>query len=451
MFKFGEHHKGEIIMKDIKRVIFLIIIIICIIILAIILLNRKQVDNKINNSTPIKEEARTPEKTYEIVEVKNKISYYATRNIIGKYAYSIVNKNIEEIYAMLGEECIDNDNINKENVLEHVENIMENGELDDNFSIKTNINKMYQKQEEKTNIISFLVYGNFDYNNKIENFSIIVQMDTERNTFAILPTKYVSAKYKDLNEFSKNETNKQEIKEKISNKFSFAPVQDETIIIDYLSKYKDAIVNNIEKAYELLDKQYREERFGSLEKYKEYVEKNKREILSYNVVKYKKEDNDNITQYICMDKNDMYYIFEESAIMNFSMKLDTYTIDSNEFKETYDSANEQNKISMNINKWVSMINNRDYQTAYNVLDETFRNDNFGSVEKFENYMKEMYPKYYNIIIKDVKKESNAYVAEVEIQEKDCSIVTGEGIYTNNIIMQLKDNREFVMSFYVRRH
>ena len=50
---------------------------------------------------------------------------------------------------------------------------------------------------------------------------------------------------------------------------------------------------------------------------------------------------------------------------------------SDKFKETYDKGTDLEKVSLNIDKCLKMIQNRDYYNAYNILDETFRNNNFG--------------------------------------------------------------------------
>ena len=40
----------------------------------------------------------------------------------------------------------------------------------------------------------------------------------------------------------------------------------------------------------------------------------------------------------------------------------------------------------NINKYIEMINNKDYTAAYSVLDETFKNNYFGTVNNLEQYI-----------------------------------------------------------------
>ena len=132
--------------------------------------------------------------------------------------------------------------------------------------------------------------------------------------------------------------------------------------------------------------------------------------------------------------------------MVYKVRLDTYTIMPDNFKETYDSSNEQYKVAMNIDKWIDMLNNRDYHSAYQYLDETFRNNNFGSEEAFEQYMREHFPLHYQLKIGQFTETNNTYTQYIVLT--DITGETNEEI-DNTIIMQLKDDYDFVMSFSVQ--
>jgi hypothetical protein len=121
-----------------------------------------------------------------------------------------------------------------------------------------------------------------------------------------------------------------------------------------------------------------------------------------------------------MDQYQKLYIFDETNPMEFTLKLDTYTVPTEKFTTTYKSSNEQDKVMMNIDKWVQMLNNRDYTSAYNVLDETYRNNTFGNEVRFESIMKEILPLHYEI-------------------EETTSI---------SVFMQLNEDLDFVMSFSI---
>ena len=122
------------------------------------------------------------------------------------------------------------------------------------------------------------------------------------------------------------------------------------------------------------------------------------------------------------------------------------TIQTENFVTEYNNSDDQNKIMLNIDKWIQMLNNRDYKAAYEVLDETFRNNNFASEEKFEQYMREKFPLHYKLEFGEYSNESDIGMQKIiltDITEEDKNEIQ------NTIIMQLKDNYEFVMSFEIQ--
>ena len=92
------------------------------------------------------------------------------------------------------------------------------------------------------------------------------------------------------------------------------------------------------------------------------------------------------------------------------------------------------------------MNVRDYKYVYDKLDETFRNNNWGSEEAFEHYMRENFPLHYDVEYTTYSSEGSTYVQQINLTD-----ITGktEGTISLNVIMQLKDNYEFVMSFSVQ--
>lgn len=357
------------------------------------------------------------------------------------YDISSEEEKTEKILKLLDTDFIKENNITRNNLNKYV-----NMDTDEIVSVRTMQMKVLEKEQFKTYSVK-IQYVTESGKKDVEYF--VVTLDEFNSTYMVKPVNNVEnideIKLDAKKSYSKIENNDN------FNKYSYARVDDAEMTAKYFRQYQNSLINDTEEAYNILEKEYKEKRFGNYETFKHYVEKNIQELSKAHIEQYLVNKSNDSKEYVCKDQNENIYIFKATSVANYAVQLDTYTIDSDEFKETYDSANDQNKVAMNISKWESMINKRDYQSAYNVLDETFRNNNFGSVENFEDYMRTMYPKYYNINIKDVKKESNAYVADVEIQEKDFNTVTGAGTYENKIILQLKDNRDFVMSFYVRRH
>ena len=129
--------------------------------------------------------------------------------------------------------------------------------------------------------------------------------------------------------------------------------------------------------------------------------------------------------------------------MKFSIMLDTYTVPVSDFKEKYDKLDDNKKVAMNIEKVVQALNLKDNQYIYSKLDDTFKMNNFPTVNDFENYININYPSTYDIEYSNYSEENGIYMQDIILKDKNSNTQK-----ENSIIMQLKDNYEFIMSFNV---
>ena len=146
-----------------------------------------------------------------------------------------------------------------------------------------------------------------------------------------------------------------------------------------------------------------------------------------------------------IDKQGNYYILNETAMMQYSILLDTYTTISEEFKKKYDEGKEQVKVGMNTEKIIQALNLKDYKYIYNKLDNQFKNNNFDTLEKFKDYMQQHYPDTYDVQYSNIEidDKSQIYMQPITLISKQ----TDQEI-NNTIIMKLNDNYDFVMSFNI---
>lgn len=435
-------------MDKIKKIIIIIsIIIIMIIVVLTVMALKRRTEGSDYEDTEFEHDLTHEEIKTEISEVENRNKYYAVKNILGKYAYMIVDGGTESLYSVINSQYIADNKITKDNVQQYVESII-NGELTeeqlDNLEIKIEIDKMYYT-ESSVSITTFFTYGYFanNVNEDKTEFEIIIEMDSKNNTFYVYPTQYMQNEYESIEQLTNYSTTLEEIPKNDYNEFSFENVEDAVVIYDYISKFKNSLVNDIENSYIMLDEEYRNKKFGNIEQYKEYVNENMQKFLSISISKYKVDTKDDYMQYTCIDKNGNYYIFKETAIMNYTMLLDIYTVELPEFTEKYESANAETKVGMNIEKIIQALNLNDYAYIYNHLDERFIEKNFESLEKFKQYMTEKYPSRYDVEYTNLSEEQGTYMQEIILKDK-----TTENQIQNTIIMQLEDDYDFVMSFEV---
>ena len=421
-------------MKKIKILIISIIILILIIGVILMIFNNK--NNNINENFANNVEV-VSEKSEDNRSDITTTNYYIIQKCISQYlgiinknnpAYYRVNDNGENvkfvnedyikgrIYDLLSENYINKNNITKNNVYSYVENITEN----------VNFCMLDAKVIKNDNINQYIIYGFIESaeNEFITNKYYIINLDENNNIFSVEP---ISKKYDNLNDISVDNV---KIEKNENNKIPTVKINSETQCKNYLTEFKRMMLSNQEVAYEYLDKDYREKRFGNLNQFKNYINKNKDELKSLSVSEYLVNVYDDYTEFVCKDKSGIIYIFDAETPLKYTVKLDTYTIISDKYKSEYDSAETQKKVQMNIDKWVQMLNNRDYSSAYNLL---------------EKYMNENYSLQYSITYNEYKEENDISIMSITLKD-----ILGKNETTKDlkIIMQLNNNYDFVMSFEI---
>lgn len=436
-------------MKKIKISIIILIILISISIVAIIILNKS--NNEATNNLIKPQNVGTIPETTETIDVQDESRYFTVVNCINEYL-SKININNSAYYGR-GENNEPILIVEEEDIKQNIYDLLSKKYIEENQIDLDNLNNFVEMTEEDSifvpitieqkageNSTKYLATGIIQdlNNNYIDDLNIIVNLDTINSTYSIEPLE---------NSNNGNIENEDEsIEKNDNNSFKIQKITNEYVSTQLFIRFKRLSLCKPETAYNLIDEEYRDKRFKDLEDFKEFVENNRDEISRMSIDKYLVNYYDDSKEYVCMDKYENIYVFNVKDMSNMSVKLDTYTIISDKFKETYDSSEEEYKVEMNIDKWIQMLNTRDYGNAYNVLDETFRNNNWGSEEAFEQYMRDNFPLHYDVEYTTYSNEGATYVQQINLTD-----ITGEneGTISLNIIMQLKDNYEFVMSFSVQ--
>ena len=221
---------------------------------------------------------------------------------------------------------------------------------------------------------------------------------------------------------------------------------DKKIANSYFSNYSELLEYYPEEAYNRLDSEYKNARYKSLEAFKEYVSKISYTIYTMNINKYKVHKTDNYTDYLCTDQYNNYYIFrEKDGIMNYTVFLDSYTVDLDVFKENYEKASNEEKVSLNVGKFKQMLNTKDYNAIYNKLNETFRKNNFSTVSKLEEYLKKNTYEINSIKVENKNQQNDYYVCECTLVDQ----TNTEQTKKMTIMIKLLDNNNFSMSFSIK--
>lgn len=409
--------------KIIKLIIIAIILIIIIIGILLILLNKN--NNYIEETPEGNFQITLEEKVYLLNENQ---TFYTIETIIQKYINTIKDKETEQLMNILSKEYIQENQITNENILQKLITVKEE---------ENHILEMVYAQDEW----EYSIYYTYGTINNVEIYNKII-FDFTTVGYSIQPI--TKKQYEDAINNNIQEKNVN-IQLNNYNMINYVIVKDETIVGKYFTKYRELCKNDIQKAYELLDEEYRNKRFGNVNNFKKYVNDIKDEIESIYGTSYKKNKNKDYTEYICTDRYGNIYTFKETSPMQFTMLLDTYTIEQAKFTKEYSKANDQKKVMLNIDKFIQMVNSKDYTAAYNCLADSFKNNYFKTELSFEKYIKTNLYRYNTVIYKTYTDEvAGIHQYKLTITDKQ----NANNSKDFNVVMKLNSGTNFEMSFEV---
>ena len=440
-------------MDKMKKYIIISIIIVVVLIIAIvlILMNQRKAEDDMSSN-----DIQKVVTSSSYMDVTDKSMFYQMENCLKTYyEYLGINDYTEENdESAMDDSFAQEHNIRSEqdknnailNLLDY--KYKESNSIDENnvseFVNPIDIDKysyraVKQKVATGVDTTTFYIEGEIldkDTYEIISQVYYIVYIDYNNSAFSVYPLESATD---NLDQYIDDVA----IERNNNNYVGTSRVSDEDMAFKYFSDFKNSALKKTDYAFNLLDSQYRETRFeNDKSQFDKYIDNNIDELRGLIITQYSVNNYSDYTEYVCKDKYENLYIFKVTDFTEYTVTLDTYTIITDSFKNTYDGTNDQGKVMLNADKWIQMINNRDYTTAYKMLDETFRNNNFGSVDNFENYMRQNYGEHYKVEFGDFSNQGNTY-----IQELTLNTISGSGnTIEMSIIMRLNENYGFTMSF-----
>lgn len=407
--------------KNQKLILIITVIMVIIIILLLCVLigkrNNKeekiyeQMNEQINKSKDNNNEITNENIKFENVDVqtsvvllKNANQYFSVSNCINIYINSVNKQDNEATYNLLNDEYIKEKNINKNEVYEIVKKFDKDKTFypEEMYIKKGTVNTFYAK--------GYIDNSDVQEKSNKEIYYISVLIDNNNKTFCVIP-------------LSENEyMNRKEIGDKSFipknnyNTVTLTSVSDEFLCKKAFNDYKSLLLYNYDEAYEKLDEEYRDKRFKNKNEFIEYLNEYKSEILNITILKYAVNYEDDYVEYVCQDQYDNYYIFKDTAVMNCTVKLDSYTILTEDFELKYKNAKDEKKVSLNVYRFINMLNNRDYENAYNILDDTFKANYYPTLNEFKNSMKSSLSSKYKITSSEYLKQTNLSVEKIRLED-----------------------------------
>ena len=444
-------------MKKLKKIILILIIIIFVISICVISMKFHKKDNK------IQEVEDKEDKLYVDTEIQaiNDINMYAIiENILNTYINYNINGENEKIINILDSKYVKENNLTTDNVADKIKEIKGSPLFLINSINQQNISEnktiyyvSYDLVKDKSlEEIDGLRYESFYNKNEEttieENCNININVDSEQQIFSIVPDKLEQSDFS----VEKNEYNT----------YEYVVLNTQKQVEMHIQDFKNKLRYKVKESYNSLDEEYRNKRFENFEKYQQYINENQKYFFDFELTKYREDNNDDCTEYICIDQYGNYYIFKDNGVMNYTVQLDTYTIDSNEFNNKYNNGSEQIKVGMNLEKVFQALNRKDYQYIYEKLDNNFKQNYFSTEDKFENYAKNTFFDVNKITYGSFEKQSGMYIYNItlsdaneianEVANDDEENEENEVTQTNNIskkfIVKLEDDKNFKLAFNV---
>lgn len=393
-----------------------------------------------------------------IVPVKDYNTFFSIEKNLQNYCLYLKIGNSKALHDILSQEYMTKQQITQENITNYLPKIEDD---DYEFILK----QLYVNDSESNQ--TYYAYGEVLQNKGKDQHYYVVYTDQVTLSIQIEPI----TKQEFENRITESKNNEErEIARNEYNKYTQITVTKEDVAQKYFKTYIYQALHEIEEAYASLEEEYKNAKYTNLQSYMQYIASRKIQLETMDIYSIKKQEefaseeqyveyianleqkglsqygvtnqNGN-TQYICIDDYGSYYIFRETSPMNYTVILDTYTVDLPEFTEKYAQSTDEQKVLLNIQRFFEAINQADYSYAYSKLDETYKANNFKTVQEFEAYVKQNFYAQNKLSAGNPEKQNDIYLYTITIS--DASGKT-EGNIIKTFVMQLKEGTDFVMSF-----
>lgn len=420
-------------MKKVKKIIISLLVLLIILSIILIILI-KQNNNIDENLLPNNELANTKVYASNSVKENNIYTILAIDNVIQNVIDYAKESNKQALYNITETNYIKKNNISTDNVI----------------TIYENIEKYYIQEMcafETSTMSEYYTYGFIlkENNDKPENYYFKVCKDSSNSTFSVSPLKI--DEYNKAKEGKINKTENESIKSNLYNKYNYNLYSGKDVAEKYINDFIFKMKYIPDVAFGTLDEEYRNKKFSNIDEFKSYIKNNSERFDDFIIRSYGREATENITNYEVEDINNYYYKIKASSGMDYTIILDDYTVESNEYVQKYNSSSDSTKIATCINKFFKLIDSKEYKSAYAYLDDTFKQKNFDTVGKFETYAKQNFFNNNTVTISSAEKVGDIYSCKVQIKSGVSVAAMSKDI---TVIIKLKENTDFVMSFSINK-
>lgn len=292
---------------------------------------------------------------------------------------------------------------------------------------------MFQKLEKKeitVDSIIYYAYGQLINDNKyINEANYTVKIDYLQNKFYI--AQNIIENIQNVNKL------------KSYDEFSYKNYSQDEILNEQFRNFKWIMLNKPEKAFQMLDEDYKSKRFDdSIERFNEYLNTNKAKLENCTLIQY----SEGIQKFYIEDQyKNIWVIIKNDNSFDYTVMLDNYTILDENYIQKYNSLSSESKVHTNIDIFIKMLNTKDYEHAYEKLDETFASNNFGTIENFVQYVENNFYENNLLTVNSVEQKNDVYIANINLRSNSSSVAQ---TMEKNFVVKLEEQTDFKMSFNI---
>lgn len=285
-----------------KTIVVLGVMFFVISVIALLLGNIQKSKDQKNMENPVLENDSS------IVTVTNKSSFLTIANCMEQFIFNYKQLNSEIILNLYTTEYVKKNDLNLDNVLS-------NSLLKD-VGLLYKINEAYVSEGDE--VSTFYVLGVVYNDIKTENIYNKIILDYSNGSYGI---EFISEKeYYDI--IDNNEVPAETyIIPNNYNKFEVTTVTDMDLCALYLSDYKYNIKHNVNLAYNIIEDNTKNEYFPTVEDFKKYIDDNYLKIKNSYLSKYQVYNDNNKSNYVCVDNNNITYEIYENSILKYTMAI----------------------------------------------------------------------------------------------------------------------------------
>mgnify|MGYP004511573977 FL=1 len=448
-------------MKETSKIIIVLTGIIIVIITTLtILINinkSENEDNDLNNSgslidkidvegsSDIISNTTGEDQNYNQIERDNSIStYYQLYDYLKQYFNNIKEKKSADLYYIADNTYLEKNKLTENNIITFLSkyNNVEKIEINDVYVKKeSNLKEVYFiKISVNSSEILYFIYA-------VDNYPIEELYEASRYSFNMCTeeeyTNYINGKeeYKSIL-----------IKNNGHNSVSFSKLNEEDIAIRYFIDFNSKISKNPKEAYNLLSSEYREKKFTNYDEFLKYINTNELTNSAKKIMSKELNKGYATIQEVITDQNNNKFIINFNY-KQYEIMLDDYTILSDKDKAEYNELSSEEKVGKNIERFIDMINDRDYYQAYSKLSKQFKESKFKDQSSFEEYIKEnIFQKNdkVNMVLdrQEVEANGEVYIVKARLSGFAVTKYDNVGDVGLTVIMKLLNNYDYELSFSV---